>query len=201
MPKKLYQSYGSKDRKNILPSFLYLYSSPLYPQSPQIFLAYRSPLLKSLEMQLLYLPTSPHPSFHQLNSLALSLSPPHLSLHGNFHKASSYLYCTKLTAPLNPIGKPILVPLTTSLYVPGELADTENVIVDVGTGFYVEKVQTLFFPIILLLSFIIPLHFTQFRVMYSFSLILEATFTLNFFETYTETLEYQRCNQILRSKS
>ncbi|ATZ54712.1 Bcgim5 [Botrytis cinerea B05.10] len=36
-------------------------------------------------------------------------------------------------------GKPILVPLTTSLYVPGELADTENVIVDIGTGFYVEK--------------------------------------------------------------
>ncbi|KAK0117719.1 subunit of tubulin prefoldin [Cadophora gregata] len=37
-------------------------------------------------------------------------------------------------------GKPILVPLTTSLYVPGTLADPENVIVDVGTGFYVEKV-------------------------------------------------------------
>ena len=36
-------------------------------------------------------------------------------------------------------GKSILVPLTTSLYVPGTLADTENVIVDVGTGFYVEK--------------------------------------------------------------
>ncbi|KUJ20584.1 Prefoldin alpha subunit [Mollisia scopiformis] len=36
-------------------------------------------------------------------------------------------------------GKTILVPLTTSLYVPGKLADTENVIVDVGTGFYVEK--------------------------------------------------------------
>ncbi|RDW66186.1 hypothetical protein BP6252_09821 [Coleophoma cylindrospora] len=35
--------------------------------------------------------------------------------------------------------KPILVPLTTSLYVPGKLADPENVIVDVGTGFYVEK--------------------------------------------------------------
>ncbi|KAG0649531.1 putative prefoldin subunit [Hyphodiscus hymeniophilus] len=35
--------------------------------------------------------------------------------------------------------KPILVPLTTSLYVPGTLADNENVIVDVGTGFYVEK--------------------------------------------------------------
>jgi prefoldin alpha subunit len=37
--------------------------------------------------------------------------------------------------------KPILVPLTTSLYVPGTLADKENVIVDVGTGFYVEKVR------------------------------------------------------------
>ncbi|KAI9756269.1 MAG: hypothetical protein M4579_003936 [Chaenotheca gracillima] len=36
-------------------------------------------------------------------------------------------------------GKQILVPLTTSLYVPGTIADTENVIVDVGTGFYVEK--------------------------------------------------------------
>jgi len=39
-------------------------------------------------------------------------------------------------------GKPILVPLTTSLYVPGTLADIENVIVDVGTGFYVEKVRS-----------------------------------------------------------
>jgi len=38
-------------------------------------------------------------------------------------------------------GKPILVPLTTSLYVPGTLADPENVIVDVGTGFYIEKVR------------------------------------------------------------
>lgn len=36
--------------------------------------------------------------------------------------------------------KPILVPLTTSLYVPGTLADTDNVIVEVGTGYYVEKV-------------------------------------------------------------
>ena len=41
------------------------------------------------------------------------------------------------------LDKPILVPLTTSLYVPGTLADTSNVIVDVGTGFYVEKVSRL----------------------------------------------------------
>jgi prefoldin alpha subunit len=37
------------------------------------------------------------------------------------------------------VGKTILVPLTSSLYVPGKLADTEHVVVDVGTGFYVEK--------------------------------------------------------------
>ncbi|KAG0641140.1 Prefoldin subunit-domain-containing protein [Tuber brumale] len=35
--------------------------------------------------------------------------------------------------------KTVLVPLTTSLYVPGTLPDTENVLVDVGTGYYVEK--------------------------------------------------------------
>lgn len=31
------------------------------------------------------------------------------------------------------------MPLTSSLYVPGKLKDTEIVIVDVGTGFFVEK--------------------------------------------------------------
>ncbi|KAL9063404.1 MAG: hypothetical protein Q9161_009474, partial [Pseudevernia consocians] len=36
-------------------------------------------------------------------------------------------------------GTPILVPLTPSLYVPGKLASTDVVLVDVGTGFYVEK--------------------------------------------------------------
>lgn len=35
----------------------------------------------------------------------------------------------------------ILVPLTSSLYVKGRMADREKVIVDVGTGFYVEKVS------------------------------------------------------------
>ncbi|KAI9091136.1 prefoldin subunit 5-like protein [Phlyctochytrium arcticum] len=36
-------------------------------------------------------------------------------------------------------GKKLLVPLTSSLYVPGQLADVEKVIVDVGTGYYLEK--------------------------------------------------------------
>lgn len=48
-------------------------------------------------------------------------------------------------------GDNILVPLTSSLYVKGKLADREKVIVDVGTGFYVEKVCFLpFFYIFLL---------------------------------------------------
>ena len=38
-------------------------------------------------------------------------------------------------------GTPILVPLTPSLYVPGKLASTDVVLVDIGTGFYVEKVR------------------------------------------------------------
>ncbi|XP_074427927.1 LOW QUALITY PROTEIN: prefoldin subunit 5 [Larus michahellis] len=36
-------------------------------------------------------------------------------------------------------GKDLLVPLTSSMYVPGKLSDTERVLVDVGTGYYVEK--------------------------------------------------------------
>ncbi|BFZ64891.1 subunit of tubulin prefoldin [Saitoella coloradoensis] len=36
-------------------------------------------------------------------------------------------------------NKDILVPLTSSLYVPGKLTEPDAVIVDVGTGYYVEK--------------------------------------------------------------
>ena len=43
---------------------------------------------------------------------------------------SFFLFCS---------GTPILVPLTPSLYVPGKLASTDTVLVDIGTGFYVEK--------------------------------------------------------------
>ena len=45
--------------------------------------------------------------------------------------------------PQSADNNSILVPLTSSLYVKGKLADRENVIVDVGTGFYVEKVKNL----------------------------------------------------------
>jgi len=44
---------------------------------------------------------------------------------------------SKLTPENNE--KEILVPLTGSMYVPGKLSDPEKVLVDVGTGYYVEK--------------------------------------------------------------
>lgn len=31
------------------------------------------------------------------------------------------------------------MPLTSSLYVPGKLTDAENVLIDIGTGYFVEK--------------------------------------------------------------
>jgi len=36
-------------------------------------------------------------------------------------------------------GTDMLVPLTGSMYVPGKLVDTGNVIIDIGTRYYVEK--------------------------------------------------------------
>ncbi|XP_073235240.1 prefoldin subunit 5-like [Porites lutea] len=36
-------------------------------------------------------------------------------------------------------GKDILVPLTSSMYVPGTLENTESVLVNIGTGYFVEK--------------------------------------------------------------
>lgn len=41
----------------------------------------------------------------------------------------------------------VLVPLTNSLYVKGELSNTESVLVDVGTGFLIEKVSSPCVPI------------------------------------------------------
>ncbi|XP_026569539.1 prefoldin subunit 5 [Pseudonaja textilis] len=36
-------------------------------------------------------------------------------------------------------GKELLVPLSSSMYVPGKLSDVSHVLLDVGTGYYVEK--------------------------------------------------------------
>ena len=44
--------------------------------------------------------------------------------------------CTLLVIAL--AGQPLLLPLTQSLYVSGSVASVESVLVDVGTGYYVE---------------------------------------------------------------
>eukprot|EP01135_Chromosphaera_perkinsii_P007640 Nk52_evm96s914 gene=Nk52_evmTU96s914 len=36
-------------------------------------------------------------------------------------------------------GKDILIPLTTSLYIPGKLVKTDRVLLDVGTGYFIER--------------------------------------------------------------
>ena len=36
-------------------------------------------------------------------------------------------------------NRQILVPLTSSMYVPGKIKDLDNFVIDVGTGYYVEK--------------------------------------------------------------
>lgn len=36
-------------------------------------------------------------------------------------------------------GKQVMVPLTSAIYVPGRLKDVSKVLIDIGTGFYVEK--------------------------------------------------------------
>ena len=38
-------------------------------------------------------------------------------------------------------GKEVLVPLTSCMYVPGTISDAEKLLIDVGTGYYVERVR------------------------------------------------------------
>lgn len=37
-----------------------------------------------------------------------------------------------------PAGQPLMLPLTQSLYVSGTVANVDQVLVDIGTGYYVE---------------------------------------------------------------
>lgn len=64
----------------------------------------------------------------------LSLRPQGLlSLSLLIYPALSDMFCVLKTS-----GKKMLVPLTASLYVPGSLDDAEKVLVDIGTGYFVE---------------------------------------------------------------
>lgn len=57
----------------------------------------------------------------------------------------------------------ILVPLTSSLYVKGSLADREKVLVDVGTGFYVEKVGYAFLVLVGVLRLVLICFWVDYR--------------------------------------
>ena len=61
------------------------------------------------------------------------------SLRGAQTRFSECYKCIDVGVTNVAEGKSILVPLTTSLYVPGMLASHDKVLVDVGTGFFVEK--------------------------------------------------------------
>ncbi|KAJ0352575.1 hypothetical protein KNSL1_002486 [Colletotrichum chrysophilum] len=61
-------------------------------------------------------------------------------LHSAQAKFRECLRCVKARPGSEEAERSVLVPLTNSLYVRGELSDPKHVIVDVGTGFYVEKV-------------------------------------------------------------
>ncbi|KAF2255884.1 Prefoldin-domain-containing protein [Trematosphaeria pertusa] len=55
---------------------------------------------------------------------------------------SKFRDCLKsISQGINPstADKPLLVPLTSSLYVPGRLTSSTHVLIDIGTGFFVEK--------------------------------------------------------------
>ncbi|GAA5975037.1 hypothetical protein JCM11641_000005 [Rhodosporidiobolus odoratus] len=54
---------------------------------------------------------------------------------------SKFMVCMESVDAVRPANKDkkILIPLTSSLYVPGRIKDTENVLVDIGTGYFVEK--------------------------------------------------------------
>ncbi|KAH7326712.1 Prefoldin [Stachybotrys elegans] len=60
-------------------------------------------------------------------------------LHGAQNKFKECLRCVQSRSKAPEGSTNVLVPLTNSLYVRGELSDTERVLVDVGTGFLVEK--------------------------------------------------------------
>lgn len=58
-------------------------------------------------------------------------------LEGRFRESRNAL--DVIASDPNAEGRAMLVPLTQSLYVPGEALDADKVLVDIGTGYYVEK--------------------------------------------------------------
>merc|ERR1711879_42625 len=47
--------------------------------------------------------------------------------------------CIKSIGEDSTEGKEILIPITSSMYVPGRIKNSNKVLIDIGTGYYVEK--------------------------------------------------------------
>jgi len=84
-------------------------------------------------------------SLEQLNSLKQSIEEEMQGLQGALQQLQ--VSRNKLTTSKSSLerlhsteeGTPMLVPMTSSLYVPGETTTLETVLVDVGTGYFIEK--------------------------------------------------------------
>ncbi|RDA86007.1 hypothetical protein CP532_4859 [Ophiocordyceps camponoti-leonardi (nom. inval.)] len=75
----------------------------------------------------------------QLDEELEHLTSSYAQLHGAQNKFKECLLCVRSRSSSSDASKSVLVPLTNSLYVRGELSDTDSFLVDVGTGFLVEK--------------------------------------------------------------
>ena len=84
-------------------------------------------------------------SLEQLNQLKQSIEEELQGLQGAIQQlqvsrnklTTSKEALTRLAG--TPAGTQQLVPITSSLYVPGETTQLSNVLIDVGTGYYIEK--------------------------------------------------------------
>ncbi|KAK3578347.1 hypothetical protein CHS0354_039054 [Potamilus streckersoni] len=99
-------------------------------------MAGKQPQLQSIDIQQLQLP--------QLNAFVQQLEQ-EIELFGNSMNSLKLAQGKFVESQecLNKVSlenkeKDILVPLTSSMYVPGQLSDVENILVDIGTGYYVE---------------------------------------------------------------
>ncbi|GAB0134889.1 hypothetical protein EsDP_00003243 [Epichloe bromicola] len=76
----------------------------------------------------------------QLDEELEHLTNSYAQLHGAQNKFKDCLRCVEArTKAANASSNSVLVPLTNSLYVKGEISNNETVLVDVGTGFLIEK--------------------------------------------------------------
>ena len=75
----------------------------------------------------------------QLDEELEHLTSSYAQLHGAQNNFRECLRCVQARAAAPEGSNSVLVPLTNSLYVKGELADSDRVLVDVGTGFLVDK--------------------------------------------------------------